>query len=99
MRARSVRAASATTRSNQSVHFDVRQGAPAAWGGNYSRTSLPGTPQWFQQIAQQHLKGGGAPAVSAPVVASAGTADVKMPTQVADVTQGALAAKPAPCRN
>ena len=45
--------------SNQSVHFDVRQGAPAAWGANYSRTSLPGTPPWFQQVAQQHLKGGG----------------------------------------
>ena len=43
--------------SNQSVHFDVRQGAPAAWGANYSRTSLPGTPPWFQQIAQQHTKG------------------------------------------
>ena len=29
-----------------------------------------------------------------PVVASAGTANVKMPTQAANVTQGALAARP-----
>lgn len=53
--------------SNQSVHFDVRQGSPAAWGPNYSRTSLPQTPQWFQDVAAQHLKGGapGTPALPA----------------------------------
>ena len=79
--------------SNQSAHFDMRKGAPAAWGPNYSRTSLPQTPGWYQQIAQQHLQGKGV-APAAPVVASAGTANVKVPTQVADVTQGALAAKP-----
>jgi len=27
---------------SQSVHFDVRPGAPAAWGQNYSSSSLPG---------------------------------------------------------
>jgi uncharacterized protein YcbK (DUF882 family) len=42
---------------SQSAHFDLRTGAPAAWGQNYSRTSLGATPPWFQQIAQQHLSG------------------------------------------
>ena len=45
--------------SNQSAHFDLRKGAPAAWGGNYSHTSLPQTPGWFQEIAKQHRGGGG----------------------------------------
>jgi hypothetical protein len=42
---------------SQSAHFDLRSGAPAAWGQNYSRTSLGATPPWFRQIAQQHLSG------------------------------------------
>lgn len=49
---------------SQSAHFDLRSGAPAAWGQNYSRTSLGATPPWFQQIAQQHLSGAPTTAVA-----------------------------------
>jgi Peptidase M15/Transglycosylase SLT domain len=78
--------------SNQSVHFDVRTGAPAAWGGNYSRTSLPQTPGWFQAIAKQHLQGGGgAPAVaSTPLPTQAAVASTGTPTT------GVLADQPDP---
>jgi Peptidase M15 len=50
--------------SSDSAHFDFRQGTPAAWGGNYSRTSLPQTPPWFQKIAQAHLTGAPPPQVA-----------------------------------
>jgi len=46
---------------SQSAHFDVRQGAPAAWGQNYSKSSLPGTPQWFQEQARLLTTPGAAP--------------------------------------
>jgi hypothetical protein len=55
---------------SQSVHFDVRPGAPAAWGQNYSSSSLPGTPKWFQEVAAQHVKGGGAAPAATTNVAS-----------------------------
>lgn len=37
---------------SDSFHFDLRTGAPAAWGQNTSHTSLGGTPTWFQDRAE-----------------------------------------------
>lgn len=43
---------------SDSIHVDNRPGAPRAWGPDYSYTSLPDTPQWFQETAAQHRGGG-----------------------------------------
>lgn len=32
-------------------HVDIRSGGYKAWGPNYSRSSLPSTPQWFRDFA------------------------------------------------
>ena len=41
-----------------SAHFDWRSGPRAAWGPNYSRTSLGQTESWFQNLAGQFMGGG-----------------------------------------
>jgi hypothetical protein len=43
---------------SDSIHVDNRPGAPRAWGPNYSYTSLPDTPPWFQEVAGAHRGGG-----------------------------------------
>lgn len=43
---------------SQSIHVDVRPGGRAAWGPNYSRTSLPQTPDWFQRAVAEWQGGG-----------------------------------------
>jgi hypothetical protein len=82
---------------SQSVHFDVRTGAPAAWGQNYSRSSLPGTPKWFQEVAAQHMQGGGSPntAVATSTPGAVGTPNA-VPTLPPDPTAGVLASTPDP---
>ena len=42
---------------SDSIHVDNRPGAPRAWGPDYSYTSLPDTPQWFQEVAGAHRSG------------------------------------------
>lgn len=49
---------------SNSMHFDTRPN-PAFWGPNKSRTSLPQTPDWFQNVAR-----GGAPTVAEPGTAA-----------------------------
>lgn len=43
---------------SDSIHVDNRPGAPRAWGPDYSYTSLPDTPPWFQEVASAHRGGG-----------------------------------------
>lgn len=70
---------------SDSMHFDMRPGGEAFWGQNYSRTSLPGTPEWFQKFAAE-------PGGPTPPVATA-TAE----TPPAQAPPGVLAAQgPAP---
>ena len=45
-------AASATSTIKQSIYIRPRRRAGRLGAANCSRTSLPGTPQWYQQIAQ-----------------------------------------------
>lgn len=40
-----------------SLHVDFKPGGNRAWGPNYSYTSLPQTPEWFQTIGNQHRGG------------------------------------------
>ena len=85
---------------SQSVHFDMRTGAPAAWGPNYSRTSLPQTPQWYQQVAAQHLSGASAPAAAAQTAAATPGAAQPLPNSplpnVGAPDRGILADTPDP---
>ena len=53
------------------IHVDFREGPVAGWGPNYSRTSLPSTPAFFQKAVAEFQ--GGAPA--APQTASAVPSD------------------------
>lgn len=50
---------------SDAIHVDFRPGPARAWGANYSNSSLPQTPKWFQNIAADHY-GGVAPSVSVP---------------------------------
>jgi hypothetical protein len=50
---------------SDSAHIDFRAGGNAAWGPNYSRSSLGETPGWFQQRAFAHLRGDAPPAAPA----------------------------------
>jgi hypothetical protein len=40
-----------------SAHIDMRQGAGAAWGPNYSYSSIGKTPGWFQEAANRVRSG------------------------------------------
>jgi hypothetical protein len=81
---------------SQSAHFDVRQGAPAVWGQNYSRTSLPQTPSWFQEVAEQHMKSSGTPQTQtaqapAPTQTTTQTAQTDIPTRPENEVQALIA--------
>jgi hypothetical protein len=54
---------------SQSAHIDMRTGAPAAWGPNYSYSSIKQTPDWFQSAAARVRSGQNAVA-STPSVGS-----------------------------
>lgn len=70
---------------SESVHVDFREGANAAWGPNYSKTSLDRTPAWFQQRAQAHLSNTGGPAPPSGAVARA-----RGPAPSTDMVMGKL---------
>jgi Phage tail lysozyme/Peptidase M15 len=64
---------------SDSAHIDFRGGANAAWGPNYSRTSLGETPGWFRQRALAHLRGDApgsvvTPTAAAPTLGASGAA-------------------------
>lgn len=68
---------------SQSAHIDLRTGAPAAWGPNYSYSSIKQTPGWFQDAAARVRSGQNAVA-SAPsgggVAGGGGNVTVPPPT-------------------